>query len=149
MVLYWILWVYWYVNPWLKTLPLFRVAAVSDWQGLWDFTFSFLLICFPTQSWTLVCRLVAPPDAHWGHCLFIPKLGEDALTRKHTSCCGAFWDFPIYCDYPLKTLTQAVFPSTPFLQLLPVCVCTQSCPTLCDPMDCVTHQAPLSMEFCR
>ena len=26
---------------------------------------------------------------------------------------------------------------------------TQSCPTLCDPMDCVAHQAPLSMEFSR
>ena len=24
---------------------------------------------------------------------------------------------------------------------------TQSCPTLCDPLDCVVHQAPLSMEF--
>ena len=23
----------------------------------------------------------------------------------------------------------------------------QSCPTLCDPMDCVTYQAPLSMGF--
>ena len=27
-----------------------------------------------------------------------------------------------------------------------VCVCTQSCLTLCDPIDC---QAPLSMEFSR
>ena len=27
-----------------------------------------------------------------------------------------------------------------------VCVCTQSCLTVCDPMDC---QAPLSMEFSR
>ena len=26
---------------------------------------------------------------------------------------------------------------------------TQSCPTLCDPLDCVVHQAPLSMEFPR
>ena len=26
------------------------------------------------------------------------------------------------------------------------CVCAQSCPTLCDPMDC-SHQAPLSMGF--
>ena len=25
----------------------------------------------------------------------------------------------------------------------------QSCPTLCDPMDCVAHQAPLSMGFSR
>ena len=24
----------------------------------------------------------------------------------------------------------------------------QLCPTLCDPMDCIAHQAPLSMEFC-
>ena len=33
-----------------------------------------------------------------------------------------------------------------------VCVCVlvaQSCPTLCDPMDCVAHQAPLSIEFSR
>ena len=26
---------------------------------------------------------------------------------------------------------------------------TQSCPTLCDPMDYTAHQAPLSMEFSR
>ena len=25
----------------------------------------------------------------------------------------------------------------------------QSCPTLCNPMDCVAHQAPLSMGFPR
>ena len=25
----------------------------------------------------------------------------------------------------------------------------QSCPTLCDPMDCVAHQAPLTMGFPR
>ena len=28
-------------------------------------------------------------------------------------------------------------------------ICVQSCPTLCDPMDCIAHQAPLSMEFSR
>ena len=26
---------------------------------------------------------------------------------------------------------------------------TQSCPTLCNPMDCVAHQSPLSMGFSR
>ena len=26
---------------------------------------------------------------------------------------------------------------------------TQSCPTLCDPMDYIAHQAPPSMEFSR
>ena len=30
-----------------------------------------------------------------------------------------------------------------------VCVCTQSCPTLYDSMDCVTRQTPLSMGFPR
>ena len=25
----------------------------------------------------------------------------------------------------------------------------QSCPTLCNPMDCVAHQAPQSIEFSR
>ena len=33
-----------------------------------------------------------------------------------------------------------------------VCVCVlvaRSCPTLCNPMDCVAHQAPLSIEFSR
>ena len=32
------------------------------------------------------------------------------------------------------------------------CVCAKSlqlCPTLCDPMDRVARQAPLSMRFCR
>ena len=28
-------------------------------------------------------------------------------------------------------------------------VCAQSCPILCDPMDCSPHQGPLSMEFSR
>ena len=32
---------------------------------------------------------------------------------------------------------------------LVVCVCTQACPTLYDPMDSVGHQTPLSMEFPR
>ena len=26
-----------------------------------------------------------------------------------------------------------------------LCLVTQSCPTLCDPMNCIAHQAPLSM----
>ena len=26
-----------------------------------------------------------------------------------------------------------------------LCLVTQSCPTLCNPMDCIAHQAPLSM----
>lgn len=32
-----------------------------------------------------------------------------------------------------------------------MCVCSvaQSCPTLCEPMETVAHQAPLSMEFFR
>ena len=30
-----------------------------------------------------------------------------------------------------------------------LCLVTQSCPTLCNPMDCVAHQAPLSMGFFR
>ena len=29
------------------------------------------------------------------------------------------------------------------------CLVTQSCPTLCDPMDYVTHQAPLPVGFAR
>ena len=28
-------------------------------------------------------------------------------------------------------------------------LCAKSYPTLCDPMDCVSHQAPLSMKFSR
>ena len=38
-----------------------------------------------------------------------------------------------------------------FLPVSFLCVCsvTHSCLTLCDPLDCVTHQAPLSMEFSR
>ena len=136
------------MNPWLK-----RHCHCSKWQlcqideGSEISLFHSFSSAFPHKAG--LCRLVAPPDAHWGHCLFIPKLGEDALTRKHISCWGAFWDFPIYCDYTLKILTRALFPSTPFFQLLAVYVCIQSCLTLCDPMDCVTHQAPLSMEFCR
>ena len=30
-----------------------------------------------------------------------------------------------------------------------LCLVSQSCPTLCNPMDCVACQAPLSMEFSR
>ena len=29
------------------------------------------------------------------------------------------------------------------------CCCAQSCLTLCNPMDCIAHQVPLSMEFSR
>ena len=28
-------------------------------------------------------------------------------------------------------------------------IVAQSCPTLCDPMNCIAHQAPLSIEFSR
>ena len=35
------------------------------------------------------------------------------------------------------------------LKCVCVCVLTQSCLTLCDPMDYITHQAPLSMGFSR
>ena len=35
------------------------------------------------------------------------------------------------------------------LNILSVCLVAQSCPTLCDPMDCIAHQAPLSMRFSR
>ena len=30
-----------------------------------------------------------------------------------------------------------------------VCVCAQSCPTLCDPVDYIAHQVPLSMGLHR
>ena len=36
-----------------------------------------------------------------------------------------------------------------FCLLICACSVAQSCPTLCDPMDCVAHQPPLSMEFSR
>ena len=36
----------------------------------------------------------------------------------------------------------------PYSSLKSESVVFQSCPTLCNPMDC-SHQAPLSMEFCR
>ena len=53
---------------------------------------------------------------------------------------------------PLKG-GRTVF-STMVLPKLDVClyvcvVCAQLCPILCDLMDCVVHQAPLSMEFSR
>ena len=54
----------------------------------------------------------------------------------------------------LSSLTGPMLPlnRTPaalaFLQVVARSV-AQSCPTLCDPMDCVAHQAPLSMEFSR
>ena len=47
------------------------------------------------------------------------------------------------------TLNGEIF----FLHLLRcnwhMCVCAQSCPTLCDPMDCIVFQAPLFMRFLR
>ena len=36
-----------------------------------------------------------------------------------------------------------------FPPMIDVCVCAQSCRTLCDPMDCCPPQAPLSMGFPR
>ena len=38
------------VNTWLQTPHLFKVAAVSGWQVLWDSTFS--LVYFPRHGWT-------------------------------------------------------------------------------------------------
>ena len=36
-----------------------------------------------------------------------------------------------------------------YIYLLVILMCTQSSPTLCDPMDYRVHQAPLSMESSR
>ena len=43
------------------------------------------------------------------------------------------------------SITSLVIPSG----LVVRCVHAQSCPALCDPMDCVACQAPLSMEFSK
>ena len=43
------------------------------------------------------------------------------------------------------SITSLVIPSG----LVACCVHAQSCPALCDPMDCVACQAPLSMEFSK
>ena len=43
--------------------------------------------------------------------------------------------------YPISLYIEYFLP--------PACMCTQSCPTLCHPMDYVAHQAPLSMGFSR
>ena len=53
----------------------------------------------------------------------------------------------------LQTVRQETILSEYYLLCVCVCVCvcmlvSQSCPTLCDPMDC-SHQAPLSMAFSR
>ena len=63
--------------------------------------------------------------------------------------CGLFFNFHF-----IKLLYWIIFFFTTFKKYFPtviplamcVCVCAQSCPTLCDPMDCA-HQAPLCMEF--
>ena len=51
---------------------------------------------------------------------------------------------------PLTTLFPTTFLWGNFSTYKPRNVLvTQSCLTLCDPMDCVAHQAPLSMGFSR
>ena len=37
----------------------------------------------------------------------------------------------------------------PLPQAFCVCLVAQSCPSLCNPMDCIVHQPPLSMGFSR
>ena len=44
-------------------------------------------------------------------------------------------------------LWQCLIYSKYYCEML--CLVSQSCPTLCNPMDCVACQAPLSMEFSR
>ena len=44
---------------------------------------------------------------------------------------------------------QNITPSERSQSLKPVSEVTQSCPTLCDPMDGSLHQAPLSMGLSR
>ena len=54
-------------------------------------------------------------------------------------------EFP---DSPVVTTPHFHYPGPGFNPWLGNCMClvAQSCPTLCDPMDC-SHQAPLSMGF--
>ena len=48
-----------------------------------------------------------------------------------------FWSFDHFSIFSLSVLTCVRAKSL------------QSCPTLCDPLDCTDHQAPLSMGFSR
>ena len=49
--------------------------------------------------------------------------------------------FEIWESYPVLSFTLFHLQNRP--------VCAQLCLTLCDPLDCVAHQAPLSMGFSR
>ena len=44
---------------------------------------------------------------------------------------------------------KVLFSLKVFIVELPSCLVTQSCLTLCDPLDCIAHQSPLSVEFLR
>ena len=55
---------------------------------------------------------------------------------------------------PLCKVTETIEPMSSIVlgavaSFLHACPVIQSCLTLCDPMDCIAHQAPLSMRFSR
>ena len=55
-----------------------------------------------------------------------------------------------FCRYPLVCYKVCTYiQSNQNSQMCCLLLATQSCPTLCDPIDCIACQAPLSMEFFR
>ena len=98
-------------------------------------------------------------------CIILLDLLKNLLNKCEGVGVWRVWSPPRHCDKkPSKTLTRtwresrhhgrwrlegpgrSLWRSVP--QWWKVLV-TQSCPTLCDPMDCVACQAPLSMELSR
>ena len=60
-------------------------------------------------------------------------------------CCPA--DGHLNCFQPLTLTTKAVKDIHIYIHPIYCCLVPDLCPTLCDPMDCVACQAPLSLGY--
>ena len=89
--------------------------------------------------------LPAPPLPTWG-----PPLPFCSLHLRAWLDSPEKWDHAVFVSW---FTSLSAMPSRPilgaFLILVLLMLLTQSCPTLCDPMGYIAHQAPLSVGFSR
>ena len=107
----------------------------STWElcGAWDFVYLFVLHCPLTQ------------------CSDPAYISEGNFVRE-SGCLPGCQEWPPYLKL-LLMFRHGIHCPCACAHSLSHSVCTRSvtrwCPALCDPMDCIPHQAPLSMRVFR
>ena len=146
----------------LAPLPFLKPAWTS---GIWQYTYCWSLARRILSISLLVCEMSAIVQ-QFEHPLALPFLGTGMKTNLFQSCVHC-WVFQIHWHTECSTFTASSFricssstgiPSPPlalFIVMLPKAQknlvqfssVTQSCPTLCDPMNCSTPGLPVHHQL--